>query len=211
MTESPTPAPRRRSQKERRETTTTLVIEAARRLIAEGGSHNVSIAKVGDEAGYSRGIVNHHFGTREELLRRVAIAAQGQFKLSDDNARGFARLQNRLSSYLDALAHPGPAYRAFLVMWAEAIGAEPTLRSIFIERDAWFRQEIVSDIQQGIADGTVRPGVDPDATALILVGLLRGVGLQLHLSETDPASLVPALQAATRDLLDRAIATVSSS
>lgn len=73
MPEQPPP---RRTQQERREQTERKVIAAATALIAEHGSRALTLAEVGKTAGYSRGIVTHHFGSRENLLRAVMRDAQ---------------------------------------------------------------------------------------------------------------------------------------
>src|SRR5688572_3838808 len=66
----------RRTQRERREETRSKVLAAATALIARHGSRALTLAAVGEAAGYSRGIVSHHFGSRENLLRAVMRDAQ---------------------------------------------------------------------------------------------------------------------------------------
>src|SRR5690242_21557310 len=61
----------RRTQEERRAETERRVLAAAMALIAAHGSRSVTLAEVGEAAGYSRGIVRHHFGSRERLLAAV--------------------------------------------------------------------------------------------------------------------------------------------
>jgi len=74
--------PARRTQRERREETERKVLAAATALIAQHGSRALTLAAVGEAAGYSRGIVSHHFGSRENLLRAVMRDAQA-FTLPD--------------------------------------------------------------------------------------------------------------------------------
>ena len=61
----------RRSQQQRRSETEQRVLAAAMALIAERGSRGVSLAEVGRLAGYSSGIVSHHFGGKQQLLAAV--------------------------------------------------------------------------------------------------------------------------------------------
>src|SRR5579859_7195148 len=68
--------PTRLTQPQRRAAAERRVLDATARLIAQGGSSMLTLADVGREAGYSRGIVTHHFGTKEALLARLAAAAQ---------------------------------------------------------------------------------------------------------------------------------------
>src|SRR3954451_8966911 len=78
----PDQPPARRTQRERREETERKVLAAATALIAQHGSRALTLAAVGEAAGYSRGIVSHHFGSRENLLRAVMHHAQA-FTLPD--------------------------------------------------------------------------------------------------------------------------------
>lgn len=67
-------------------------------------------------------------------------------------------------------------------MWAEAVAGEPGLQRVFIERDGHFRALLAHLVAQGVEEGSIRPDVDPSAAAVILVGQLRGIGLQLMLT-----------------------------
>lgn len=173
-------APRtpRRSQPERRAETERRVIDAAIRLIAERGSRAVSLAEVGRLAGYSRGIVHHHFGSRGRLLAAVVRHAQ-LFEVPDGDGDGLDRLAVLVGAYLRNLRAGAPRARAFLLLWAEALAADPDLVPLFAERDAWFRGLLADLVRRGVDDGSVRADADPEAVAVALLGMLRGIGMQL--------------------------------
>jgi AcrR family transcriptional regulator len=61
-------APRRRTQAERSATTRRKLLASAIDLICKTGFFDLTLGKVADHAGVSRGAVQHHFGTRTELL-----------------------------------------------------------------------------------------------------------------------------------------------
>ena len=169
----------RRTQAQRRATTEKRLLEAATRLFAERGSRSVSIADVGAAAGYSRGIVTQHFGGRSELLAAVVLHAQ-QFEVDDpEGASGLDRVTNLVRAYLDHVRADRSSGQAFLLLWTEAIAADPVLAPLFAERDRWFRQLLADRLRQGVDDGSIRGDVDPPATAATLVAVLRGIGLQL--------------------------------
>jgi AcrR family transcriptional regulator len=174
----PASTPARRTQQERREETERRVLAAATALIAEHGSRALTLAEVGEAAGYSRGIVSHHFGSRENLLRAVMRDAR-TFAVpehADDAADWLART---VRAYLENVTGRRPSSRAFLQMWGEAIAADPVLMPLFAEHDAGFRRRLADKVREGIADGSVRADADPQAVAVSLVGLLRGIALQL--------------------------------
>jgi hypothetical protein len=53
------------------------------------------------------------------------------------------------------------------------------LRAVYAERDTWFRTLLAGHVRDGIADGSIRAHADADATALAVLGMLRGICLQL--------------------------------
>ena len=182
----PSSAPRR-SQAERRAESERQILLAATRLIAERGLRGVSLRDVGREAGYSRGIVNHHFGTKEELIKAVIVHAQQAFALPTTDATGLDLLLLTVERYIDYLRERQPAGQAFLLLWATAVGSEPSLRAMFVERDAWFRDRLAEHVQEGMMEGSVRADANPAAVAISILGMLRGIGLQLMLMSDDEA------------------------
>lgn len=207
--EPPAPAERRaadkprRSQAGRRAETERKLLAAATRLIAAHGSSGVSLEDVGREAGYSRGIVNHQFGTKLALLQAVVTSTQAAFAPDVPNSTGLGRLLGAVDAYLQHLCDDEPSGQAVLLMWTEAAGSQPTLKPVFVERDDWFRSELVDQLATGRRDGTVRAGVDPEAAAVSIVGLLRGIGLQLLLKPD--AAAHGAVKQQTLDIVRRGV------
>ena len=191
--------PTRRTQKERRDETERKVLSAATALIAERGSRALTLAEVGEAAGYSRGIVSHHFGSRENLLRAVMRDAWS-FTLPDarDNAADW--LAETVRAYLGNVSSRRPSAGAFLQMWGEAIAADPVLMPLYAEQDARFRRLLADKVREGIRDGSVRADADPEAMAVSLVGLVRGVALQL-ISTPPPARVKAIIDEAERATL----------
>ena len=168
----------RRTQQERREQTERKVLAAATALIAEHGSRALTLAEVGEAAGYSRGIVSHHFGSRENLLRAVMRDAQ-TFAIPESGPSAGDWLADTVRAYLKNVTSRRPAARAFLQMWGEAIATDPVLMPLYAEHDASFRRLLADKVREGIRDGSVRADADPEAMAVSLVGLVRGIALQL--------------------------------
>src|SRR5579864_4693574 len=71
-------APRRQTQAERRQNSETRILNAALRVIAQRGVTRMTLAEVGERAGYSRGLPAHLFGTKANLLCRCAEAIIGE-------------------------------------------------------------------------------------------------------------------------------------
>jgi AcrR family transcriptional regulator len=193
-----TDRPARRTQKQRRAETERRVLDAAMALIARSGSRAVTLAEVGEAAGYSRGIVYHHFGSWERLLEAVVDEAQ-RFDVPAYQGDGLDHLVQIIEAYLRNVVRRTPSARAFLQLWGEAIAADPVLAPLFARRDADFRQLLANVVRQGVADGSIRPDANPAAAAVLIVALVRGTGLQLIAQP--PVRNVPALiREATRSV-----------
>jgi AcrR family transcriptional regulator len=176
----------RRTQTQRRSQAEAALLNAAAELVVEQGVRSLTLARVGERAGYSRGLVTHHFGSKQALLERLAHATQTGFVPALAGlAPGLDRLLRLIDGYLEALGRVSVLNRAFLLLWAEAATASE-LAPIFRKRDQAFRADLREDLAAGIADGTIRPDVVPGDVAIAVVGQLRGIGLQRLL---DPQSV----------------------
>jgi AcrR family transcriptional regulator len=170
--------PGRRTQQERRERTEAALVTAAAELVVESGLRSLTLARVGERAGYSRGIVNHHFGSKQALIEALAHATQSTFVPGlDQFAPGLERLLAVVERYVGALGDLNVINRAFLSLWAEAATAAE-LTALFRDRDEGFRANLRADVDAGIAEGSVRTDVHPADTAVAIMGQLRGIGLQ---------------------------------
>jgi AcrR family transcriptional regulator len=171
----------RRTQAQRREQTESALLAAAAELVVEQGVRSLTLAGVGSRAGYSRGIVSHHYGSKQALIGALARASQVGFVPGVGHPPGLERLVFLVHGYVTTLAHAGPLSRAFLLLWAEA-ATSSELAEVFRERDEAFRADLRDDVRTGIGSGDIRHDVDPAATAVAIVGQLRGIGLQRMLS-----------------------------
>jgi AcrR family transcriptional regulator len=169
----------RRTQQQRREKTETALLAAAGQLIVESGVRSLTLARVGERAGYSRGIVTHHFGSKQAMLHAVAQTSQSGFVPGlADLPPGLERLLSLIEGYLNRLGADDSPGRAFLVLWAEA-ATDPELAVIFRGRDQQFRADLQADVIAGVKAGTIRPTVDPGDISVAILGQLRGIGMQL--------------------------------
>ncbi|MEU8876357.1 TetR/AcrR family transcriptional regulator [Streptomyces javensis] len=168
----------RRTQQERRAQAEAALLNAAAELVVEHGVRSLTLARVGEQAGYSRGIVTHHFGSKQALIERLARATQAGFVPGlADLPPGLDRFLRLVDGYIGASGSAGTMNRAFLLLWSEAATASE-LAPIFRERDEAFRSDLRTDVAAGIADGDVRTDADPDDVAIAVLGQLRGIGLQ---------------------------------
>jgi AcrR family transcriptional regulator len=178
----------RRTQGERRAEAERRLVQAAAELVAEIGPARVTLANVGERAGYSRGLATHHFGSKGALMQRLVDAVTLQFREgifdethSDsamDEAMGLVR------TYFQVISNLQPVNRARLVLWADAVATgSPDVRPAMVAADREFREAITKSLQRGLAAGEFPDSVDPQGLATVIVGMLRGVALQSLLDD----------------------------
>lgn len=103
----PKPGPRksrqvvkRRTQEERRTTTRRLLIEAAIECLSELGYLEATVEVVAKRAGVSRGAVQHHFGSRNELMIAVVEDLGSALANSNEIVPGLT-IEERVDAAID--------------------------------------------------------------------------------------------------------------
>jgi AcrR family transcriptional regulator len=107
-----------------------------------------------------------------------------------ESARALPGARDRLMSLIDA-ALPSSArslrnWRLWIEYWARASHL-PDLAALHSERYAEWRSTFAEIVAQGVGSGEFR-AVDPSSTALTLVALLDGLGLQTVIGDSPSAS-----------------------
>jgi AcrR family transcriptional regulator len=179
--------PTRRTQTQRRLAAESRLLQAAAELISEQGAARTSLAEIGTRAGFSRGHVNHHFGSKAELLHRLVMRAQEDFVQlrPTPGPDALVNLIELSDLYLRSMIPGNAVTRAFVMMWAESVGHDE-LRQNYVEADRRFRATIRKFVAQGLEQGSIRPGTSPAGLAAVLVGQLRGLVLQ---AQVDPKAI----------------------
>lgn len=159
--------PRRRTQQERTAESTQRLITAAIELIAEKGFARTSTAEISERAGYSRSMVQFRYGTKEALLETLLRDEYETRLLLDTSTEstGLARILSQIDRLHDeALANP-ELMRGFFALCFESFGPVQSLSDWINDWLARYDQVTVAALEAGVADGSVRPDIDPDAEA----------------------------------------------
>jgi AcrR family transcriptional regulator len=197
-----------RTQAERRARSERRLLDAAAKVIAERGTTSVSFADIAREAGCSHGLPGYLFGSKTDLLLALVDDVLREFRVLVGPAvggqKGLPALLGTCRIFLQSLDRPFPYTRAVYVMIGEAAGAPPELQKALNSHHDAARQMIVDALVEGIEMGQIRPDIEPAAQAVVIFGVLRGVGLQ---SLMDPASVdVEAVTAEVLASVERALA-----
>jgi AcrR family transcriptional regulator len=148
----------------------------------------VTLASIGERAGYSRGLATHHFGSKGAMMQRLVDTVTEQFQrsifLDHQSDSTFAQLLGLIDSYFLALADLKPVNRARLVLWADAV-ATPSqdVRATMVAADRQFRSALVDGVAGGIAAGEFSDDIDANGLATVVIAMLRGVALESLLDD----------------------------
>ncbi len=181
----------RRTQAERRTEAERRLIEAASLLISENGTSHLTLAKVGERAGYSRGLVAYHFGSKAALVRAVAETVTTEFRDAMASARSndgslLDEVLVLVGVYFDIIVDPPALNRARLALIAESIAHRHTAgRDAIVEADQHFRTLIANRVTLARTNELMLPAIDPAGFATTLVGMLRGIAFA---SMLDPST-----------------------
>ena len=191
-------------QLERSELSTRRLLEAAGELISEGGYGAMTLASVGERAGYSRGLVTARFGSKRELLEALVERISTQWNARTVQPRTVGRsgldgLLLTLGAIRVEMERSPATLRTLYALQFEALGPVPELRAHFVEFHRTMRADMAAFVRRGLRDGSIVAGTHPKAEAAAIVGALRGIGYQwlLDPEEIDPQALLTHLVKAT--------------
>ena len=180
-------------------------IEATLRVVAESGIENTTIAKICDAAGVSRGLANHYFSDKNELLAQAFQSLLDDVNEVTASAAGqvSGSAVNQLHAIIGALfgdkLFSSTSRSAYLHFWAASLTDSRLLK---MNRAAYrrFHAAIADLIERAALESGMQ--VDKHEAALGMVGMVDGLWLDLSLG-VDDISRRDAIKACTRyaDLL----------
>jgi TetR/AcrR family transcriptional regulator, transcriptional repressor of bet genes len=175
--------------------------DAALACMAQGGITHFTIDKVCARAGVSRGLITHHFGSKDGLLAAVyARMYAGMLVAIEESISGQPRIVTLVEAMVSPAQFAPDTLNIWLTLWGE-IATNPTLRTEHRRQYATYRSDVVAAVQE-LASQRNRM-VDADALALSLICLIDGLGLQRCI---DPAVLdAGQARKACYDLLEPAL------
>lgn len=175
----------------RSERSTRLLLRAAGDLVAEGGYQSMTLATVGERAGYSRSLATARFGSKAKLLEALVdeIVVRWDVQTVEPNLqglRGLDAVRVILTEIKNAYERDPRSLTILYALIFEALGPIPELKERFSGFHARQRSRIATYIRDGVEDGSIVADVDPDQFATMIVAQLRGVG---YLWKLDPGSI----------------------
>jgi AcrR family transcriptional regulator len=153
------------------------LVRAAFNQIAERGFEGLRTREVAAEAGVNIATLHYYFPTKEALIRGVVELVMERFRstLVPDGSSPVL-----LRSHLRAgrrLVRDEP--RLGVVMGELALRAtrDPALEAILRETREFWHRTVLGLLRRGVGSGQLRPGLDGDDVAAIVVATLTGLTL----------------------------------
>lgn len=171
--------PRRsvRTQAERTSEARVRMMQAAIRICGAAGFEGLTLADVGLEAGYSRGLPAHHFGSKAGLARALLDHLTSGFYdwfQSKRPASPLAAIEFACSAYLRGARREPIAWQAFInVLGHSLTGNRFDLDLAAVSRRSTEAFRVM--IEEGKAAGELRLDLDSELQAKILIASLRGL------------------------------------
>ncbi len=184
------------------------LIAAATALVGEQGVGNTSVAAIGERAGMSRGAVNFHFGSKDELLTAVAeeVTADWETRAFQYAMPEGATFETGLAAMIDAhrrdIEADDQRFRIFAMLFFESLGPSPHLHEHFARLHHRVRARMVELMRDLQAGGFIRTDFDADGFAVFVIGAFRGIAFQ-YLLDPDEVSLESAYGEVTASIIAR--------
>lgn len=158
-----------------------LLLEAACEIVANEGMNALTLANVGERAGYSRGLVTARFGSKDGLIQAMVERLTAGWSESHVGPRikdlsGLDSVLEHLREMRDQTAKLPSRVLALQVLLFDALNPASPARPPCTEYDLSLTNAFERGVRAGIVDGTIRADADPRREAAWLLEGIRGIG-----------------------------------
>jgi AcrR family transcriptional regulator len=144
------------------------ILTAARQLFSEMGIYGTSIRDIEKSSGVSKGLILHHFGTKEKLYAAVQdLLAQGYVTMMDTKRRKSKNFRDMVATAVRSAfeyTKNNPEYRR-ISLWSYLEGQERNT-----ELEQRFIKALIAAMRAGQQSGVVRDDID----AFLMPFIIRG-------------------------------------
>jgi AcrR family transcriptional regulator len=172
----------RMTQAERTALSDRRMFDAAISLINERGTQKTTLKDIGEIAGYSRGLANYRFGSKDGLMLELFARFDTRWK---EHLGSYIKHQSGIKAVLaaadalrDFLKLESNYMRAMYILWYESLGHESEIRNRLADHHNRYRQDATQWITEGIASGEIDPEINAEQFAVQYCAFIFGVVYQ---------------------------------
>ncbi len=172
----------RLTQAERSALSDRRMVDAAIELLNERGTQKTTLKEIGERAGYSRGMANYRFGSKDglmlELFERFDSRWKEQLRNHVGDSTGLTAVSQAAEALKDFLDNESSYMRAMYLLWYECLGHDSDMRRALAEHHEVYRQDVRQWVEQGITAGEIRAGTDAAQFAIQFCAFIFGIVYQ---------------------------------
>ena len=169
----------RMTQAERTALSDQRMFDAAISLINERGTQKTTLKEIGEIAGYSRGLANYRFGSKNGLMLELFARFDTRWK---EHLGSYVETRTGINAVLaaadalrDFLKTESSYMRAMYLLWYECLGHDSEMLGILSLHHEVYRKDAQRWIEQGIDAGEVSPAINPEQFSVQYCAFIFGI------------------------------------
>ncbi|EME19406.1 TetR/AcrR family transcriptional regulator [Rhodococcus triatomae] len=165
----------RRTSEQVREIKRQAVLKEASRAFGRKGYHNTSLDDVARSLNISKGTLYNYVRDKQEILfechKEALDIGDAAMEYASRAETGAEQLRLAIRFYLERIVENLGACAALL----EVDALRPDDRDAAVERRRGFEQSISAMVERGIADGSLKSGLDPMLVVRTVMGAINWI------------------------------------
>lgn len=158
-----------------------------KRCVLRNGLDATTLREIGREAGFTTGVITHHFPDKAAVIRACFETVSGDWigaveQRMADAANVDEKLVELVRIALPLDSEGQREWRLWAEMWTYA-GTDPNFVPVLVEIDGRWEQQVLALLHEARDTELLHPEVDVEAQAEIVVRLIDGLGLRAWLTD----------------------------
>ena len=172
----------RMTQAERVALSDQRMFDAAIELIIKHGTQGTTLKAIGELAGYSRGLANSRFGSKEIFLRDLFMRFDSHWKFFlrsyTANKTGIQAMKAAIAALREFMKSEPSYMRAMYILWYESLGHASEIRTRLAANHNSYRKDASRWVREGIENGDIDPAINSEQFTVQYCSLIFGTVYQ---------------------------------